>query len=656
MVVVGVDQLSKLIKVDDGISFEKWEETMDVVAQEEIIHLFADYLLDNEEIDAIYSEMTESDKNHIKSIYRNNNLIKDQIVHEYLRMVVQQEVFGKTTEEHTVTMSEYTLLMLSKLLDKIQEFLKNIIGGKNTTKAIEDLIAFTKGEFSEEFDTKLKNKVFKQGQVLESELQKLTNETPYGNENRIKQIEELFESNFELANSVYEAAGIPKIRLYRVYNSSAKGVVIEGQEKYTGQWFTTDLNYALSYVEKNKKVIKGQNVLDNKYDYSDLKVDVVELNPSEAKKYLLSQETVLKEKLDAEPDNFIIPSTITRSATINIGKEIGISNKVIKSFLPSEKDVFKKNIPLPTTSKFENLLQLEQQAQQLYSQYLSTIFPNSQVKDIVYRGGEKEDAKLFQYWTNNKAEAYMYAKAHITKGGKITERNPILVIANNLKNYINDKYGEKTFESYILNKEDYYNQISETEYEVQLPTWYKEDVKLDKQDIEDFTALQTLKFNYDKVKIEDEDDLDKPYIVNDYDVYKRDYDKARKQLDKYFNREEVGKIKTAILNIKNPYTEEIIQEDLENDRDAYRNGHDGAFLMGGDHFLVKSNTEQIHILLSKKDLEMFKNFINKNTKNNNQELEWQTNEIKLKTKYPEITYEDFVSLTDKERENLISCL
>jgi len=26
---------------------------------------------------------------HIKSIYRNNNLIKDQIVHEYLRMVVQ---------------------------------------------------------------------------------------------------------------------------------------------------------------------------------------------------------------------------------------------------------------------------------------------------------------------------------------------------------------------------------------------------------------------------------------------------------------------------------------------------------------------------------------------------------------------------------------
>lgn len=96
--------------------------------------------------------------------------------------------------------------------------------------------------------------------------------------------------------SVYEAAGIPKVRLYRVYNSSAKGVVIEGQEKYTGQWFTTDLNYALSYVEKNKKVIKGQNVLDNKYDYSDLKVDVVELNPSEAKEIFIITRNCFKKK------------------------------------------------------------------------------------------------------------------------------------------------------------------------------------------------------------------------------------------------------------------------------------------------------------------------------------------------------------------------
>ena len=250
--------------------------------------------------------------------------------------------------------------------------------------------------------------------------------------------------------------------------------------------------------------------------------------------------------------------------------------------------------------------------QEQYSAYLDTIFPDSKVKDIVYRGGEKKDVKLFQYWTNNKSEAYMYAKANITKGGSITERNPITVIVKNFKTYIDNKYGENTFYSLNLYEGDYVNQISETEYELQLPSWYKKDIKLDDLDESDFNALNTLKSTYDTIKIEDEYDLDKPYIVNNYESIKEDYDKARKQLDKYFNIEDLGQIKTAILNIKNPYTEEIVQEDLQNDRDAYKNGHDGAFLMEGDHFLVKSNTEQIHILGSNNDIQGFKEFVSSN--------------------------------------------
>ena len=38
------------------------------------------------------------------------------------------------------------------------------------------------------------------------------------------------------------------------------------------------------------------------------------------------------------------------------------------------------------------------------------------------------------------------------------------------------------------------------------------------------------------------------------------------------------------------------------------------------------------------------------------EQQWQTNQSKLLSKYPDITYEDFVSLTEQERENLIRCL
>jgi hypothetical protein len=157
-------------------------------------------------------------------------------------------------------------------------------------------------------------------------------------------------------------------------------------------------------------------------------------------------------------------------------------------------------------------------------------------------------------------------------------------------------------------KSDYLTQISETEFDLQLPDWYRKNIKLDSEDESDFKSLQTLKELYDSIKIEDEDDLDKPYTVDNYVALKKKYDLARKQLDKYFKREEVGKIEIAILNIKNPYKEEIVQEDLQNDRDAYKNGHDGAFLMDGDHFFVKSNTEQIHILGSKQDLKGFTEF------------------------------------------------
>jgi hypothetical protein len=143
-----------------------------------------------------------------------------------------------------------------------------------------------------------------------------------------------------------------------------------------------------------------------------------------------------------------------------------------------------------------------------------------------------------------------------------------------------------------------------------LPSWYKKDIQIDSSDKADFDAINTLKSTYDLIKIEDEQDLDKPYTVNNYASLKKDYDQARKQLDKYFKIEDLGEIKTAILNIKNPYKEESRQEDLQDDRDAYKNGYDGAFLADGDHFLVKSNTEQIHILGNKQDIAGFKKFVN----------------------------------------------
>ena len=242
---------------------------------------------------------------------------------------------------------------------------------------------------------------------------------------------------------------------------------------------------------------------------------------------------------------------------------------------------------------------------QQYSQYLDGVFPDSKVKDIVYRGREKKDTRLFEYFTNNYAEAYMYSKANVTKGGKITERNPISVIKNNIA------------KTYNLNKNvlfaitDTQLGVNGLEYEGFISKEDADEARKLLSTNKDIKNLSRLIELYSIVSIESEEDLMKQFDDTEYQKYKPEYDKIRKELEPFFNREEIGEIKTAILNIKNPYKEEIVQEDLQNDRDAYKNGHDGAFLMDGDHFFVKNNTEQIHILGSKQDIEGFKEFVSK---------------------------------------------
>ena len=119
--------------------------------------------------------MTEKDIEQIKKIYGNSSIQKENIVHEYVRMVVQQRVFGKTTEYETFTLSNELMLFFEKLLERLNDFLSTIIGSTNTQKAIEDVINFTKGNFSKELDDKIINRVFNKGQILETNLNVLNN-------------------------------------------------------------------------------------------------------------------------------------------------------------------------------------------------------------------------------------------------------------------------------------------------------------------------------------------------------------------------------------------------------------------------------------------------------------------------------------------------
>jgi hypothetical protein len=403
-------------------------------------------------------------------------------------------------------------------------------------------------------------------------------------------VEELFNSNPELANQVYESLGfnttkdiketwinyiskkdnitrkevLQRLDIYNpkmitVYRGEGSTVNLENSDlpdyikKSKGRWFTKDKTVAEQYAEMQKGKLFAVQLPEELFNNISKALNLQDTNGMEA---LLPQELV-DEKIE---------------------------------------------ITTPTA-------QQKQEALKRYSEYLDSIFPESKVKEIVYRGSEKDDLKLFQYWTNNKSEAYIYAKGHFTKGGRLTERNPIPVIRNNFKNYIDYKYGENAFKSLNIDQSDFLVQVSETEYSFRPPNWYRKDIKLDSEDQSDFDSLKTLEQTHEAVKVTDDNEIDKPYTVDNYDALKSKYDLARKQLNKFFKRKEVGILKSAILNIKNPYADEIVQEDLRNDYDAYRNGHDGALLMDGDHFLVKSDTNQTHILGTQEDIEGFKSFV-----------------------------------------------
>ena len=241
-----------------------------------------------------------------------------------------------------------------------------------------------------------------------------------------------------------------------------------------------------------------------------------------------------------------------------------------------------------------------------YSEFLETVFPNSEVKDVVYRGSDPlASSSTYQYFTTVKGEATLFAKANVPKSGIISERNPTNSIDKNFKEGLKNKYDESLIKSLYhepLAPDDFFKGF--------VPNAIN---KLSPSDKSIFNKIEKLKRMYDIVKIESESDAMKPFDDTDYRDTIDDYKKLLAELKSlYFKSSDVGKVQEVLLNIKNSYKEEIVQEDLQNNRDAYKNGHDGAMLNDGDHFLVKRDTNQIHELGSEKDIQGFNNFVASN--------------------------------------------
>ena len=220
-------------------------------------------------------------------------------------------------------------------------------------------------------------------------------------------VPELFESNPELANAVYEALG------------------------FKNQLSLEDIGVSTIDIEKADKDIVVKNITLKAFDWKTIvqdryKGDSWKSNSERIKRL----ENSFKEKgiLESKPETRI-KGKIDKNGNINIydGNHRLVAlgniypNKKITIPLKITKGLFGGNI-----SSINNITpQQKQQAQQLYSQYLDTIFPDSKVKDIVYhgtptkfkdevfdastQGKEMGQHKQGFFFTNSKENAFEYA-------------------------------------------------------------------------------------------------------------------------------------------------------------------------------------------------------------------------------------------------------
>lgn len=395
-------------------------------------------------------------------------------------------------------------------------------------------------------------------------------------------VEELFDSNPELANAVYEALGFKKDLSYDTFKKviRPKGYawsILDGGKKITIN--SKEFNFTIATGDNIGQAI--QWVIDNKG----------------SKKELLSiLEVFLKEYQNKSPENykpldFIINEAIEDGNFFQKLKDKSISlgdiakNNAKRTFddllelyyeVHNSGDISKIKTDVKESSKktgyeflddrldyFSGLSQQQkQQALQLYSQYLDTIFPDSKVKDIVYHISNKilipKKGQLHFYLDSSTRNSENY-KFHILKNlesiliNKETDsKNSGL---NNVENYIFDNFNYEFFTSeWYKNPLNFYNNIIDKA---------KEDNRLD--------VIEYLK----------------------------------------------GKETNAILNIQNPYNE--VSESINKTTvDDIRNKNKTDGIIGQESWgygldktekeIVVFEPEQIHILGSNQDIKGFKDF------------------------------------------------
>ncbi len=136
--VAGTTDTQLFINVSDPVErilrIENLGEYIDNVAQEELIHLVTNRLTTEKEYKDVYNEMSENEIDSVSNTYGIDKNDKIGIGAEYVRMYIQDKVFGIATEHTLLSQHPALLKILNKLLGFVRDLVKN-----NPNKKISEL-------------------------------------------------------------------------------------------------------------------------------------------------------------------------------------------------------------------------------------------------------------------------------------------------------------------------------------------------------------------------------------------------------------------------------------------------------------------------------------------------------------------------------------
>lgn len=219
-------------------------------------------------------------------------------------------------------------------------------------------------------------------------------------------VSELFESNPELANAVYEALGFnqlitPNDRIVFGHPTIGKSFLKkQGEDKF----ISLDDDYATEINNKVKEIANKYNVTT--YQVKD---GGTQKWNNEYNQMMQEMFNVAKQRAISENKTLFTSNTnLLRSNAESFDKVINLTDKEfekriqergakydIKEWKSQINEAISKlpiNKVINTDKYLSDLFitsQQKQQAQQQYSQYIDTIFPDSKVKNIVYHGSKK---------------------------------------------------------------------------------------------------------------------------------------------------------------------------------------------------------------------------------------------------------------------------